>query len=246
MILLNALGCLTTYASADLETQKRETREKINRLKWLESLETNKLYKNQQKLERATSTLSTSKSQIVSAQKELYDLEVKLSKASFEYNALNYTLARHLRSVYKSQRKDFFEILLNSEDINMLGDRLHYQQIILKDDYGIKLNFEFIKFVLRKAYRKTQIELKNLMDINSLRFYNYSKNRTYVEKPTWESWDTNYLVSHLIIFLLTIFYGRLLCVIELIFLMMELTLMDINYNQILELFKMNWRRQLVI
>ena len=41
-----------------------------------------------------------------------------------------------MRKVYKSQRQAFFEILLNSKDINMLVDRLHYQQIILKDDYN--------------------------------------------------------------------------------------------------------------
>ena len=55
---------------------------------------------------------------------------------------------------------------------------------------------------------KTKAELKDLMEINKLRFYNYSKERTYIEKPTWESWDTNYIVSHLIILLLTLFYGR--------------------------------------
>lgn len=80
--------------------------------------------------------------------------------------------------------------------------------LILKDDYGLKINFEFIKFIIRKSYQKTKVELKDLMEVNKLRFYNYSKERTYIEKPTWESWDTNYLVSHLIIFLLTLFYGR--------------------------------------
>ncbi len=136
LIVLSFFSNLACFANSDIEAQKKATREKINRLKWLESLEANKLYKNQQKLEQATNTLSTSKSQIVSAQKELYNLEAKLEKASSEYNALNYTLANHVRSVYKSQRKAFFEILLNSEDINMLVDRLHYQKIILKDDYG--------------------------------------------------------------------------------------------------------------
>ena len=135
-ITLSTVGCLSSYANADIEAQKRETREKINRLKWLETLETNKLYKNQQKLENATHTLTTSKSQIANAQKELTTLEAKLAKASSEYNMLNYTLSRHLRTVYKSQRKAFFEIILNSQDINMLVDRLYYQQIILKDEYN--------------------------------------------------------------------------------------------------------------
>lgn len=135
-IVLNTTGCLVSYATADLETQKKQTRAKINHLKWLESVETNKLYKNQQKLENATSNLTTSKTQIVSAQQELNSLEAKLSKASADYNALNFILATHIRSVYKNQRKAFFEILLNSEDINMLVDRIYYQKLLLKDDYN--------------------------------------------------------------------------------------------------------------
>lgn len=135
VLILSVFTCSISYAETDLEAKKRETREQINRLKWLESVETNKLYKNQQKLENATNNLTTSKSKIVSAQKELSGLQGKLEVASAEYNALNYVLATHIRKVYKSQRKAFFEILLNSEDINMLVDRLHYQKILLKGDY---------------------------------------------------------------------------------------------------------------
>lgn len=135
-LLLNTLGCSTSFASNDIEAQKKQTRAKINHLKWLESVETNKLYKNQQKLENATNNLTTSKTRILSAQKELNGLQAKLDKASADYNALNYILATHIRSVYKSQRKAFFEILLSSEDINMLVDRLYYQKLLLKDDYN--------------------------------------------------------------------------------------------------------------
>lgn len=134
-ILVNTFGCLTVNAAADIEVQKRQTREKINRLKWLESVETNKLYKNQQKLENANTTLSASQGQIRQAQKELDSLQSRLSVASIEYNNLNFILSAHIRSVYKSQRKAFFEILLSSEDINMLVDRLYYQKIVLKEDY---------------------------------------------------------------------------------------------------------------
>ena len=123
------------FAETDIEAKQRETREQINRLKWLESVETNKLYKNQQKLENATNNLTSSKSKIISAQKELNGLQGKLEVASAEYNQLNYVLASHIRKVYKTQRKALFEILLRSEDINMLVDRLHYQQVLLKGDY---------------------------------------------------------------------------------------------------------------
>lgn len=134
-ILANTCGCISVCAANDIETQKKQTREKINRLKWLESVETNKLYKNQQKLENANASLSTSKDQIRSAQRELDSLQSKLTIASAEYNKMNFVLVSHIRRVYKSQRKAFFEILLSSEDINMLVDRLYYQKIILKDDY---------------------------------------------------------------------------------------------------------------
>ena len=188
-MLLSTFGCLSSTAATDIEAKKRETREQINRLKWLEQLETNKLYKNQQKLESATNSLTTSKTKIVSAQKEINDLQGKLEKASIEYNALNYTLAKHLRSVYKSQRKAFFEILLNSEDINMLVDRLHYQKIVLKNDYDkmarardkakeiatIKYNIEA---------RKRNLE-RSVASINSQQAYiqkAIAKNETMINK----------------------------------------------------------------
>ena len=133
-IALNTIGCLSSFATADLDTQKKETRQKINHLKWLENVETNKLYKNQQKLETATNNLTSSKTEIVEMQKKLNQLESKLSVASSEYNAINNELAAHLRNAYKSQRNARFQILLNSDDINMLVDRCYYQKIILQKD----------------------------------------------------------------------------------------------------------------
>ena len=135
-IVLNTVGCLTSYAAHDIEIKKKQTREKIKKLRILENIETNKLYKNQQKLETATNNLTNSKTQILSAQKELNGLEARLNNASREYNNLNYILSVHVRSVFKSQRKAFFEVLLSSEDINMLVDRLYYQKLLLKEDYN--------------------------------------------------------------------------------------------------------------
>ena len=64
IFLLSTATCLTSFATTDIEVKQREAREQINRLKWLEQLETNKLYKNQQKLETATNSLTTSKTKI--------------------------------------------------------------------------------------------------------------------------------------------------------------------------------------
>lgn len=151
-IILNTAGCLVSYATHDVEVQKRQTQEKIRKLRILENIETNKLYKNQQKLESATTNLTQSKTQILSVQKELNGLEAKLDRASREYNNLNYILAVHVRSVYKSQRKAFFEVLLSSEDINMLVDRLYYQQLLLKEDYN--------RMAVAKAKAKDIADLK--------------------------------------------------------------------------------------
>jgi murein DD-endopeptidase MepM/ murein hydrolase activator NlpD len=118
----------------DIAKQQKETKEKINKLKWLETVESNKLYKNQQKLENATNSLTTSKSEIAEMQKKLYQLESRLSVASSEYNSLNQVLAEHIRNAYKSQRNARFQILLNSDDINMLVDRWYYQKVILQQD----------------------------------------------------------------------------------------------------------------
>ena len=83
-IMLNTATCCSVCAAhtQDLETKKKQTRAKINHLKWLESVETNKLYKNQQKLENANNDLQHSKTQIVSAQKELYGMQAQLDRAA--------------------------------------------------------------------------------------------------------------------------------------------------------------------
>ena len=132
--ILSGLGISSTCSANTVDAKKKQTQEKINRLKWLENIETNKLYKNQQKLENAQNNLTNSKTQIVTLQKDLDGLSSKLSTASAEYNALNNILAKHIRDTYKSQRKARFQILLSSDDINMLVDRWYFQKMILKRD----------------------------------------------------------------------------------------------------------------
>lgn len=83
------------------------------------------------------------------------------------------------------------------------------RMLVLKDDYSMPLNYKLIKFIIKHAYNKTKNQMEIFIEVNKLRFYNDSKNRTYIEKnETWESWDTNYLIAHIIIILLTVFYGR--------------------------------------
>ena len=82
------------------------------------------------------------------------------------------------------------------------------RMLVLKDDYLIKLNPKFLLFIIKESYLKAKASKKEFVVVNSMRFYNYSEKRTYIEKVTWESWDNTYLISHVIIFILTFFYGR--------------------------------------
>ena len=81
---------------------------------------------------------------------------------------------------------------------------------ILRDEYGIKKDWFYLKFSWKKAYQKTKYEMKEFMTMNNLRFYNYSSSRTYLEKPTWERWDTGYVLFHILLLIFIIIYGGLL------------------------------------
>ena len=82
------------------------------------------------------------------------------------------------------------------------------KMLLLKDDYGIKSNIKFLLFILKQSYNKAKMSKKDFIEINRIRFYNYSSERTYIEKITWESWDTYYLLVHIILTAITFFYGR--------------------------------------
>ncbi len=78
----------------------------------------------------------------------------------------------------------------------------------LREEYGMRKDFFYFRFSLKKAWKKSKYEMEDLITMNTIRFYNYSKKRTYVEKPTWERWDTKYLLFHIMIFAVIYLYGR--------------------------------------
>ena len=88
---------LSCYASTDLQRKQKQTRAKINHLRWLENLETNKLYKNQQKLESTVSILVSSKQSYSSTQDRLTNLQGNLSTALTEFSAVDYQMKRRVR-----------------------------------------------------------------------------------------------------------------------------------------------------
>lgn len=111
-------------------------------------------------------------------------------------------------TLYRFQQKKITYRILSAIYFGKYFKNNLKKMLILKDDYGLEYNINFLFFIFKQSYRKTKDQMKEFMQINKLRFYNDSNQRTYIEKNSWEQWDTNYLVIHIIIFLLTCFYGR--------------------------------------
>ncbi|OLA93824.1 MAG: hypothetical protein BHW64_05955 [Candidatus Melainabacteria bacterium LEY3_CP_29_8] len=112
----------------------KETKAKIRTLKFLESRETNKLYKNQLKLEKTQKNLITSKERYKQVQQ-------RLEKAQFEYNQLihNYSIYESLATnrivkIFKNQRGSMMDFLLSSNDFNDFLDRIYFQKVIVRQD----------------------------------------------------------------------------------------------------------------
>lgn len=123
------------YANNDLQKKQKQTREKINYLKWLENLETNKLYKNQQKLENTSTTLVSSKNEYESTKNKLSNLETNLSRALSDFSSIDFQMKRRIRQIYKTQRSGFFELLLTANDFNSFLDRIYFESLVIKNDY---------------------------------------------------------------------------------------------------------------
>lgn len=82
------------------------------------------------------------------------------------------------------------------------------RMLVLKDDYSIKLTPKFLIFIIKQSFIKASNSKKDFIDLNNERFYNTESNRTYIEKISWERWDINYLACHIVILILTYFFGR--------------------------------------
>lgn len=157
------------HTKAEIQTKRKQTREKINHLKWLESLETNKLYKNQQKLENTSTTLAVSKKQFNNAQGRLTILERDLSKSLADFSEIDFQMKRRIRQIFKNQRKGFFELLLSAQDFNTFLDRIYFEGIVIKGDYRrMELarrkakEIAYIKYHIEEQKRYIARSIKNI------------------------------------------------------------------------------------
>lgn len=171
-ILLFAMAGLDCDAK-DLRTIQREqqvTHEKINRLKNLEKIEKNKLYKNQQKLEQATVGLENSKRQYSGLEAQISQMERELQVSVAELNATSVQMHQRIRQVYKNQRKGMFRLIFSAKDLNSLLDVIYFEKIVLKRDYqrimALKAKSQKIAKLKREMQVKKSALAQSIQDIN--------------------------------------------------------------------------------
>lgn len=159
----------SSFANTDLQRKQKQTRDKINYLRWLENLETNKLYKNQQKLEVTSSSLASSRQEFHSAQNKLTNLQSDLSSALGEFSQLDFQMKRRIRQIYKTQRKGFFQILLSAKDFNSFIDRVYFEGLIIKNDYRRMIyarqkakEIALLKYNIEEQKRSIARSIKNI------------------------------------------------------------------------------------
>lgn len=171
-IFFTTLAC---YANdvVTIEAKKRETREKIKTLKFLESLETNKLYKNQQRLEVTQETLSHSERQLHTTEYRLNELEYDLAKTRAKYAATTNYAKNRVRQIYKKQRMGIIQLLLSAQDVNVFLDRIYYQKILTRQD---RRKIAEAKMATRRmANLRNSIEQEKYYIANSIHNINYQK-----------------------------------------------------------------------
>lgn len=178
LLLIFTFAASPCYAQSHIELQMKrtQTREKINHLRWLENLETNKLYKNQQKLEETSTDLVQSKQEFKSAQGKLNKLEGNLNVALSDFSEIDFQMKRRIRQIFKSQRRGFFELLLSAQDFNTFLDRLYFEGLVIRNDYRrmlyarqkakeiarLKYNVEEQKRYLARSVKNIRYQQENI------------------------------------------------------------------------------------
>ena len=169
------IGNISLVADANqlktIQHKQRVTHEKIKRLKVLEHLEKNKLYKNQQKLEQASNTLQKSKTQYSSLESQLAQMEKDLNASVTEFNKANVDMRKRIRQVYKNQRTGMFQLILTSKDLNSLLDVIYFEKIVLKKNYAqilaMRAKSQRIAAMKRDVQAKKIALAQSIQEINS-------------------------------------------------------------------------------
>ena len=202
VVLILLIANIGSVANANqlrtIQNKQRATHEKIRRLKVLEHLEKNKLYKNQQKLEQASNSLQYSQNQYASLNSQLQQMEKDLAASVAEFNKANIDMRKRIRQVYKNQRTGMFQLILTAKDLNSLLDVVYFEKIVLKKDYArimavraksqriaaMKKNIEAKKIALAQSIEQINSQKQSIKSAIALNQSMISKYKT--DRKTYE------------------------------------------------------------
>lgn len=206
LVLFNTNCCCATAQNnpklkdqrKQIEAKRTHAKKEIHKLKLLEKLETNKLYKNQQKLEYAQHSLQKNQKEYQNTQSEVKALEKKLDVLLVEYKRHQAYTSNRLVQIFKHKRNKYIDFLFSSDDINDFLDRLYFENIIIsydkqklheskkcaKDIIALKNRIEMQKKNLEVAISNINRQQVTIQDA-------ISKNEKLIEKlktdrATWE------------------------------------------------------------
>jgi murein DD-endopeptidase MepM/ murein hydrolase activator NlpD len=117
-----------------VEQKRQVIQQKIKSLTKLERQETNKLSRNQQKLEKNQHALTVSKAQYSAKQDNITVLQRDLDTYINQYNRRNSDSAERIRCIYKTKHTLILDLLISTNSISQFLDRIYYQNLIIQSD----------------------------------------------------------------------------------------------------------------
>lgn len=172
-------SCTPSFAEQSLKQvnqQRQVAKDKIYKLKLLEKIETNKLYSNQQRLQKNQKNLHSTKQRLTETQNNLNSLENRLEEAYKDYHSQMRATDRRIVQIYKTQRKNYIEFLFNARNISNFLDRIYFVNLVMQEDRAriakmqkktrhiliLKEKITNQKNMLSKNQKDMQIQQKNL------------------------------------------------------------------------------------
>lgn len=134
LISANCVSFGAQSSKAQIEQKRAQAKKEIHKLKLLEKIETNKLYRNQRKLEQTEQDLYFNKQQYKNAQEELYSLQIQWERALEEYRAQQHATNKRILQIFKTKRVNYIEFLLSANNINNFLDRIYFENIVMDID----------------------------------------------------------------------------------------------------------------
>ncbi len=172
-----------------VEQKRLQLKQKIKQLTRLEIQVSDKLSKNQQKLENNKKSLEKSKVQYSKKQANIDSLTKELNIKMAKYNKRQKDSAERLRCIYKTKHTLIIDILLSSNTISQFLDRVYYQNLIIQSDKKKieSLRQEATKIaILKRRLENEKRQLSGIIKImdreNSSIQKTISQNKSMIEK----------------------------------------------------------------